>query len=114
MQALERKNRQTREMRKMPTRKEVIDQLDDDLKEILTDVDATKAWVRVASRIADALEHSTISAVLTQLGIMGFKVQNMPKPAHLASCPACLIVKSAQPPSDIANPNGISIIGRKG
>lgn len=97
----------------MPTRKEVIDELDDDLKEILSDVDATKAWVRVASRIADALEHSTISTVLTQLGVMGFTVENMPKPAHLASCPACLIVKSARPPSDLAHPNGIPIIGRK-
>lgn len=98
----------------MPTRKEVIEELEDDLKEILTDVDAAKAWTKTAMRIADALEHQTISQVLTQLSMMGFKVKNIPKPAHLGSCPTCLIVKSAEPASDIAKPNGIPIIGRKG
>ncbi len=99
----------------MASRKEVIEELDEDLKEILTDVDAAKAWTRVAMRIADALEHQTISQVLTQLGMMGFKVKNLPAAKHLGTCPTCLIVKSAEPPSDIASPNGgIPIIGRKG
>jgi len=86
----------------MSTKKEVLDEMDEDLRNIKTELDATKEWTRTAMRIADALEHLAGSQVLAQLGMMGFKVTHPPKPKHLALCPACNMIKGAEPPSNLA------------
>lgn len=107
----------------MASKKEVLEELDDDLRNIKTDLDAAKEWTRVASRIADALEHQSVSNALMQLSAMGLQVDmtNVAKPKHLVSCPVCVIAKNVKVPErpliQPANPldqmNGIPIIGEK-
>lgn len=108
----------------MPTKKQVLEEIDDDLRHIKTDLDAAKEWTRVASRIADALEHQSVSQALMQLSAMGLQVdmKNIAKPKHLVTCPVCVIGKNVIIPdksslithgSAIDQMNGIPIIGEK-
>jgi hypothetical protein len=101
----------------MPSRKEVLEELDDDLKEVLTDIDATKKWTDTVMRVADALEHLSMGSTINGLTMMGFKIKNTPSAKHRGLCPNCALIKNAEAPSpvDIVNAH-VPIIGqgRKG
>jgi hypothetical protein len=96
-------------------KREALEELDEDLRQIKTDVDAARAWSDVASRIADALEHTVVAQTFMQLMGAGMKPEGdgFRLEGHRAKCPACLILKNAKP-ANILPPNGMPIIGRKG
>jgi hypothetical protein len=97
-------------------KKKVLDELDEDLREIKEGVDAARAWSDVACRIADALEHTIIAQTFMQLAAAGMQPQGegFTLVGHRAACPGCMILKNAKPAgTKIVPANGMPIIGRK-
>src|SRR5271156_4478510 len=83
----------------VPTKKQVLDELDEDLQDVVTDVEATKRWTDTVMRVADALEHLSMGSTINGLTMMGFKIKDRPTAKHRGMCPNCMLIKSAEPPS---------------
>lgn len=86
----------------MPSKKEVLEELDEDIRNIKSGVDAAKMYTATAMRIADALEHLNIMSTLQFLAVpseefpAGRKT-NLYITGHMASCPSCCMIRKAEP-----------------
>jgi hypothetical protein len=69
--------------------------------------EATKEWIDLVGRVADALEHYMLAQLLMQLQMQGFKVGPLPGIKHRAMCLGCNAIKSAKPDDRVVVPSGM-------
>lgn len=83
------------------SKKEMLDELDEDLRNIKSGVDAARMYTATAMRIADALEHLNIQPTLQFLALPSEEFPagretDLYITGHLASCPSCTMIRKAR------------------